>query len=551
MKCSLILSVLSLVSFGAFAMEKTFDPAEKAQMEKTQTVTDFDRVRFLEAVSCGSITGVTNYLSRGKDILVRPDSYDISALHIACGNGNIEMVRLLLAAKADVNEQIPSTESSTYRYKGYTPLHMASEKGHDEIVTELIKAGADSTQLTQNNDSSFHLAVRNGHDKVVELLLASKIHPRADSALTLTAAIGGKKRLVIVNLVLNHMRAHSLPFTIKTHAHYAAKIRDLASLIALLAYDGSMVHTRNDDNATPLHVAAGKEDNEAFVQELLARGADVFAVDKEDKTPFERACLAGEADNAQAIIKSVDPDKRKKLIEAKSRPHPLMHEAVSHGFIKVVRMLIRYGADVDSPDEYGVTSLMYAAHRDDEEAKMTQLLLERGAKINAISREHNGLFDRVTPLIAAAREGNSAALRLLVNTKDIDFYKKGIRGYTVFEIAAAEKKITSIAIVLAKLIHDPEHYRFRLLPHIDRCIDILGGSAGNRIDGALARPWYGLHGSVLLKILLSAKAQIERKLREEEISDLLSSLKIDDELKMLNVSKEDLLEVSSKDCEDK
>jgi ankyrin repeat protein len=52
-------------------------------------------------------------------------------------NGHVDIVRLLVDAKAQVNRQ---TED------GATPLYVASQNGHSEVVNILIRNGADINQ---------------------------------------------------------------------------------------------------------------------------------------------------------------------------------------------------------------------------------------------------------------------------------------------------------------------------------------------------------------------------------------------------------------------
>ena len=59
----------------------------------------------------------------------------------AAKTGNIDRVRELIAAGADVNQQ---------NNDGWTPLHWAAYNGHQEVVQALIAAGANVNQ--QDND---------------------------------------------------------------------------------------------------------------------------------------------------------------------------------------------------------------------------------------------------------------------------------------------------------------------------------------------------------------------------------------------------------------
>ena len=111
-------------------------------------------------------------------------------LHVASRKGHLEVVRLLVDAGADM-KKAPFYDY----YTGKTPLHVACEKGHLEIVRLLIEAGADliflsffcrrdnseacSIQICFIKDKArdtdcetpLWIASQNGHLEVVRLLL--------------------------------------------------------------------------------------------------------------------------------------------------------------------------------------------------------------------------------------------------------------------------------------------------------------------------------------------------------------------------------------------
>jgi ankyrin repeat protein len=122
----------------------------------------------------GSAAAATLLLERGADA-------DGGALHFAAGGARLELVRLLLAAGADVNRRDPAT--------GRTPLHaaVAAHPAGDapEIVRVLLDAGADVNATTNDGASALdmsHLAAARhrsgdadratGNDALAELLVA-------------------------------------------------------------------------------------------------------------------------------------------------------------------------------------------------------------------------------------------------------------------------------------------------------------------------------------------------------------------------------------------
>mmetsp|Transcript_47343 Transcript_47343/g.115290 ORF Transcript_47343/g.115290 Transcript_47343/m.115290 type:complete len:223 (-) Transcript_47343:197-865(-) len=82
----------------------------------------------------------------------------------AASAGNEDVVRLLLAAKVDVNQQEHNSESS--------PLHLASAKGHAGTAKCLIQHGADVGATDRKKQTPLHRASGAGKAGVVEILLS-------------------------------------------------------------------------------------------------------------------------------------------------------------------------------------------------------------------------------------------------------------------------------------------------------------------------------------------------------------------------------------------
>ena len=54
---------------------------------------------------------------------------------------------------------------------GDTPLYVACEKGHAEVVTTLLDANADKNQADNDGDTPLYVACQKGHTEVVTTLL--------------------------------------------------------------------------------------------------------------------------------------------------------------------------------------------------------------------------------------------------------------------------------------------------------------------------------------------------------------------------------------------
>ncbi len=105
---------------------------------------------------------VVGYLveQEGVDLNVLTDEF-ATPLWIACSDGNVAVVQLLLDKGADC-------ESSDE--EDWTPLHVACKKGHLEIVELLLAKGADVTATTDDGDTPLALARRAGWSKIVDAL---------------------------------------------------------------------------------------------------------------------------------------------------------------------------------------------------------------------------------------------------------------------------------------------------------------------------------------------------------------------------------------------
>jgi ankyrin repeat protein len=106
----------------------------------------------LEAARRGDVAAVRSLLRSGADPNVALGD-GLTALHLAAEAGNLELVSVLIDAKARLDART--------RIGDYTPLHLAAGSAHEPVVRALLGAGADPRVVTSSSGATpLHLAAR-------------------------------------------------------------------------------------------------------------------------------------------------------------------------------------------------------------------------------------------------------------------------------------------------------------------------------------------------------------------------------------------------------
>jgi len=115
-----------------------------------------------DAARAGDVKKVELLLKQQPSLVSSKDeAYGQTPLHVAALNDRLDVAKLLLANKADVNAKSNN---------GSTPLHLAAGKGNQDIVELLLAAKADVNAVDNEGWSPMHSAVTYGHKDIEELL---------------------------------------------------------------------------------------------------------------------------------------------------------------------------------------------------------------------------------------------------------------------------------------------------------------------------------------------------------------------------------------------
>jgi ankyrin repeat protein/L-ascorbate metabolism protein UlaG (beta-lactamase superfamily) len=284
-------------------------------------------------------------------------------------------------------------------------LHDAIQKGDVAKVKTLISNNKELIHMkSEKGQTPLHLAVQNGSQEIIELLLSqgADINARDSegntpliTALTLRKA-DTAKFLLSKGADVRIKNAEDEPAII------VALMHGMNELIAPILDSGQDVNERFRGNFTALLMAAFTGNKEA-VKLLLDRGADVNAAAQEGDmtvTPMYAAIFLGHKDLVDLFLSrgGVDKDFREK-----PTGRTLLHIATLKGVRDTVSLLVNGGYDINATDNAGKTPLHYAAQYGHK--KIAEFLLQNGARAKNV-KENFGM----SPLLKKKLKAGEAAV---------------------------------------------------------------------------------------------------------------------------------------------
>jgi ankyrin repeat protein len=195
---------------------------------------------------------------------------DFTALHTASAlcNKDTSIVELLLANGVDVNKR---------NIYGYTALDVAAVSSEIQCIKVLIAAGADILLADNCGLTSMHRAIMEHNDTVVHCLLGHGATAVMNSVLPVSCS---EYILDCENCSCTSLTALMLCPTVDT--------------VKVLLTAGADVHISNDAGDTCLHLAVRHKRAVPIVCLLIKAGADLHAVNNDGKTAAQ---IAHDIDN--------------------------------------------------------------------------------------------------------------------------------------------------------------------------------------------------------------------------------------------------------------
>jgi len=347
-----------------------------------------------------------------------------AALFETCKTGDLAKVLLLLAAGADRNYEVDVDGP----WLGFSPLAVASQRGHLGVMRALLTAGASVNKAeSQYGMSSLWIAAAAGRVQSVAFLLSSgaivnQCTLDGNTALTVASRLGHSR---VVELLLTAGADSACAEISTTSSSSSSSSKFSPALNAALLGDALVNASFDGDLRTVIW--------------LLGVGASVTysAAGGENKGAFPLYAAAGwgHLNVMKALIAAqADPNQREGARTS-------LYMAAAFNQLDAARLLLSAGAWIDHTSSGGPTPLMVAAERGF--LKMLELLLASHPTPNVDHQVQGG----ATSLFLACGRGNLLVVIALLKAKsDPNLVAKG--GVSCLQIAAAHGHLAVVKALL-------------------------------------------------------------------------------------------------------
>lgn len=351
------------------------------------------------------------------NVVLQEPALSFSNCYAACKEGKLDIVQSCLAKDPSLISQIDN-EGQTLLYAcvvynqltvmqwlhkqsplilnlcrndGQTIMHIAVEFEYCEIVLWL-------------HEQDPALIDRTDQKKLTPLHIAA-IHEKISILTIFTENL--KKNTLLIQQICKENCPKTLAFILEqnidpnasfafkqTLLHLAAEAGQEKNILCLLQHRAN-INSLDLSNRTPLFLAV-TQGHEGVVKLLLKNGADCTIVNAGNETVLHIAANYGHKllllellndPHCKKLINRVDHDGKTPLHKALwGKPKP-----------EIVQLLVKYGANTDAQNQFGYSSLHWAAkHGHNESAR---ILLEAGSLVTVVNTNHDLPFD------LAIREG--------------------------------------------------------------------------------------------------------------------------------------------------
>ncbi|XP_057970671.1 ankyrin repeat-containing protein ITN1 [Malania oleifera] len=403
-------------------------------------------------------------------------------LHLAAARGDLEAVRQILG---EIDEQMTGTLSGAdfdaevaeirlavvneVNELGETALFTASEKGHVDVVKELLQYST-KEGVSLKNRSGFdplHMAASKGHQAIVQVLLdydrdLSKTVGQSNATPLISAASRGHAAVVNELLSKDSGLLEISRSNGKNALHLAARQGHVAIVKALLDKDSQLARRTDKKGQTALHMAVKGVSCEVVRLLLEADAAIVMLPDKFGNTALHVASRKKRFEIVNELLRLPDTN-----VNALTRDHKTALDIVeglplSEETSEIKECLAQYGAvkanELNQPrDELRktVTEIKKNVHTQLEQTRRTNKNVYGIAKeLRKLHRE--GINNATNSVTVVAVLFATVAFAAIFTVPGGDFdsgmaVMVGTTSFKIFFIFNAVALFTSLAVVVVQI----------------------------------------------------------------------------------------------------
>ena len=360
-----------------------------------------------------------------------------TALHYSCTDGHVDIVKILVSHKANVNARTdsdipdtPLTLAAKYKHDnvvhallsdsqclvdakgqdGYTALHYSCRYDYVDIVWTLVKHKANVNARTDSGDTPLTLAARHKHDNIVHALLSDSqclVDAKGWDGYTVLHYSCRYGHVDRVRTLVNQCKVDVNARTDRgdTPLTLAARNEHYDVVHALLSDSQCLVDAKDQDGYNALHYSC-RYGHVDIVWTLIKHKANVNARTDSDSTPLTLAARHGHDNVVHALLSDSQC-----LVDAKDQDgSTALHYSCRYGHVDIVWTLINHKANVNARTDSGSTPLTLAA-RHGHDNVVHALLSDSQCLVDTKDQ------DGSTALHYSCTEGHVDIVRALVNHK--------------------------------------------------------------------------------------------------------------------------------------
>ena len=292
-------------------------------------------------------------------------------LLLACSRAQMESVRLLLKANADLD--------ITYA-DGDSCLHAAiAGDCSKETVQEIIDYGADVNGVNKRGRTALLFSCFYRQMDSVKVLLAAGADPTIadeEGFTCLYAAVDGRCNTETLQALIDHGAHVDAKRKDGTNALMCACRTGQSEIVKFLLEAGADVNITNANGSTSLHVAIIGDCSNETLEKIVQQGAAVNAMGNRGKTALIHACESAKTESVKLLLKKgADPN------ISDDKGYTSLHAVVSGRCTdNALEDLITHGAYLDAQNKSGKTALWLACS--DKKENSIKILLTAGSNPN-------------------------------------------------------------------------------------------------------------------------------------------------------------------------